>query len=213
MPSLEDERRRAGVRSRKLAWSDGHEDQRRTLGSMGISVRDRATVQRLLTRQENHYHAIIRERDAELDRLVDSEAAMSVRLGVLERVSEAAEMKHAVERHTLEKSLAASAAELRAMRHDVSRARDITQSIEADRMAVILALGSELALVEQSEVEVRQVLGFLRRNNGTREQRSAPPLLSSARSSARVRCSRRPRVPPTQTPRAGWRRSRRRCAS
>lgn len=207
----------ASARSQRPIWSDGLADQRRIIESISVSARDKAVVQKMLTRMESHYYCLIRERDAQIARLIDSETAANLRLSVLERVSEAADMKHAVDLQMFEGSSMAMANELRTMRQEVTRARKLAASVEARTMAAILALGSELAAVEASEIEVRQVLGFLRQSNRAREQRCVRqrgPLVPSCAPHAPTAHSlhSRPmilfRLPPE-----GLNRSKRRCGS
>jgi hypothetical protein len=141
------------------------EDQRRILESLSVSARDRTTVHKLLTRMENHYFAQIRERNAQIARLTDSEAAASLKLRVLERVAAAAEMKFAAELEALEHGASASAHEARTLQRELELVGGRVHTFEADIRAAVLAIGTELARVESSEVEVRQVLGFLRQSN------------------------------------------------
>jgi len=154
-------------------WATGLEEQRRIIESVSISARDKATIQKLFTRMENHYYALIRVRDVQIAKLTDSQADMSTKLGVLEKVSVAAEMRHAVDIQAAEQSLAAQASELRAARAalEAAKGRSDTKG-EVDQTAV-MALGVELCLAENMEVELRQVLGFMRQTSQIKDKRCA----------------------------------------
>jgi hypothetical protein len=155
-------------------FADGLDDQRRLLETISISTRDRATVQKLLTRMESHYYALIRERDEKLRAHAATEAAEHLRLEVLERVASAAELKQRVELQLLESSATTADSEIRTLRRELDTARAFSSDVDADVQAAVLALGAELARVENSEVEVRQVLGFVRHSNILKEKKCAP---------------------------------------
>jgi len=158
------------ARLQRPVWADGLEAQRRILDSTSVSARDRAAVTTLLQRMEHHYYGIIRERDARIAAMADVEASASLRLRVLEQVSAAAELKHQIDLQVLEDSHAALLHEVRALRHELLRAKG-SGTAEADTHTTILALGTELAYVENCEIEVRQVLGFLRQSNRIKDKR------------------------------------------
>lgn len=159
----------ARARRGQVAHIEGLDEQRRIIESIAIPARDKATVRRLLERMEQHYYSLLREKDARGAALAEAEASMSVRLGVLEKVAAAVEAKHAVELRAVERLADERAADLQHVRAQLERAQGLVDMHEDDKAACVLAVGTDLARAEALEVELRQVVGFLRSSGLARD--------------------------------------------
>lgn len=153
-------------------WRPEFLRQNDLIDSMVSSAKDRRALWKLLTRIDNHYRNLLESKEKDIARLAAAEATMAVRLEVLEKVHLAQETKLTVDQRALQRVASQQSARLSSAAEETGRMRAAVRTVQATIHASVLTIGAELAIAENAEHELRQVLGFVRKANEGKQQRS-----------------------------------------